>query len=484
MLSELVATHDRFPQLFDERRAGMVLFDRAGNLIRANRLALSFFGVGIDDLSGRRYGAFIERSERDRARSAFARAVGGETIELASKVTIATGDVAAVALTLAPAVVERTIVGVYASAYSLPEQPVTTPRELTPRYGNAAGGAVAAAHTMRRDVRAGRLVEAALREQTERMRELYLLAASTGECVETQVVAALELGCRRLRCDAGYVTRGSPSGVTYLYGIGALPQAIGSNAPLEGSLHAYVLEQGEAVAGQSSVFDGSDAFVGAPMDLDGERAGALCLVRTRPGDREFSAADRDFAGLIAHLISSTMERGQQRRRAQLLALHDPLTGLANRTLLGDRLNQAIASAAREPEVFAVHFYDLDNFKAINDEHGHLRGDEVLRAIARRLERVARQADTVARIGGDEFVVLQPGVHTRDDIEKLGQRVQAALAEPIAIGAANCKLTVSGGVALYPADGRDSQSLLAHADAAMYRVKQGGRDGIAFFSQPS
>jgi len=169
---------------------------------------------------------------------------------------------------------------------------------------------------------------------------------------------------------------------------------------------------------------------------------------------------------------------------QLLALHDPLTGLANRTLLGDRLHQAIASAAREPEVFAVHFYDLDNFKAINDEHGHLRGDEVLRAIARRLERVARQADTVARIGGDEFVVLQPGVHSRDDVEKLGRRVQAALAEPIAIGAASCKLTVSGGVALYPADGCDSQSLLAHADAAMYRVKQSGRDDIAFFSQPS
>jgi len=336
---------------------------------------------------------------------------------------------------------------------------------------------------MRRDVRAGQPVEAALREQTERMRELYLLAASTGECVEMQVVAALELGCRRLRCDAGYVTRSSPSGVTYLYGFGALRQAIGSNAPLEGSLHAYVLDQGEAVAGQGAVFDGSDAFVGAPMDLDGEH-GALCLVRTRPGEREFSAADRDFAGLIAHLISSTVERGQQRRRVQLLALHDPLTGLANRTLLGDRLHQAIASAAREPEVFAVHFYDLDNFKAINDEHGHLRGDEVLRAIARRLERVARQADTVARIGGDEFVVLQPGVHSRDDVEKLGRRVQAALAEPIAIGAASCKLTVSGGVALYPADGCDSQSLLAHADAAMYRVKQSGRDDIAFFSQPS
>ena len=152
------------------------------------------------------------------------------------------------------------------------------------------------------------------------------------------------------------------------------------------------------------------------------------------------------------------------------AVHDPLTGLANRTLLEERLRAVLARDGRTGDSTAVLFLDLDGFKAVNDRHGHLVGDAVLREVAARLVRAVRPADTVARLGGDEFVVLVEGA-TPDGVEVLADRVRDAVAEPVVLGALDLKVGVSIGVALSDGGAVEPSLLLARADRRMYDDKR-------------
>jgi len=173
------------------------------------------------------------------------------------------------------------------------------------------------------------------------------------------------------------------------------------------------------------------------------------------------------------------------RRALYRALHDPLTGLANRGLLMDQLGAALARAGRRPGSVAVLFLDLDRFKVVNDSLGHAVGDDLLVEVARRLEGVMRSADTVARLGGDEFVVLVEDVVRVDEAVALARRLRAAIAAPITVPAGErLVLTASVGVAVSTegADGAAASpsSLLWDADVAMYRAKDAGRDCVQVF----
>ncbi|SFP75019.1 PAS domain S-box-containing protein/diguanylate cyclase (GGDEF) domain-containing protein [Geodermatophilus dictyosporus] len=164
-----------------------------------------------------------------------------------------------------------------------------------------------------------------------------------------------------------------------------------------------------------------------------------------------------------------------------LALHDPLTGLANRTLLADRLEHALAD--RRARRHAVLLVDLDDFKAVNDECGHEAGDAVLTAVARRLESVVRPADTVARLGGDEFVVLMEDVEGRRDVVAVAERLLGALREPVAFGDERFTVGGSVGVALTGAtDRRGMDDLLRDADLAMYVAKSGGKNRVRVFER--
>jgi diguanylate cyclase (GGDEF)-like protein len=175
-------------------------------------------------------------------------------------------------------------------------------------------------------------------------------------------------------------------------------------------------------------------------------------------------------------VITARTRGLEAANQQLrhLATHDALTGLPNRVLLDDRLQQAIAHAGRDMRSFAVLVCDLDRFKLINDSLGHRAGDELLQEVARRLNAVVRTADTVARFGGDEFVLI--GTSIADDLEAadLAARVMNVLQAPVRIAAIDIHTSPSIGIALYPDDGESVQALLAHADAAMYCAKQNGR----------
>ena len=171
-------------------------------------------------------------------------------------------------------------------------------------------------------------------------------------------------------------------------------------------------------------------------------------------------------------------RAEQELRAMTDALaeqavHDPLTGLANRTLLEERLRAVLARDGRTGDTSGVLFLDLDGFKAVNDRHGHLLGDAVLREVAARLIRAVRPADTVARLGGDEFVVLVEGA-TREGVEALAERLRAAIAEPILLGDLDLKVGVSVGVALSVGGEAEPSALLARADRRMYADKRAAR----------
>ncbi|MEO6365708.1 MAG: EAL domain-containing protein [Luteimonas sp.] len=189
---------------------------------------------------------------------------------------------------------------------------------------------------------------------------------------------------------------------------------------------------------------------------------------------------RDEAGVITHFVGVQNDVSErQRQQAQIVhrATHDELTGLPNRTLLLDRLQQAIASAARFGRGVGVAFVDLDNFKLINDGLGHAAGDLALRAVAGALLGCVRDADTVSRFGGDEFVLVISEQADSSGAASVIKRVQASFAEPLSLGGSSHYLSSSIGYACYPEHGDDAETLLMHADIAMYEAKQAGRNRV-------
>ena len=182
-------------------------------------------------------------------------------------------------------------------------------------------------------------------------------------------------------------------------------------------------------------------------------------------------------------VVSERTEGLEAANKQLrhLATHDALTSLPNRVLLDDRMSQAIAHAERAGEGFAVCVLDLDRFKLINDSMGHRAGDELLKQVARRLVNMVRSVDTVARFGGDEFVLLLGQLRLPADAERVGRKVIEELQAPVNIGELEIHTSVSIGVAFYPDDGTTIETLYAHADAAMYCAKNRGGSNVQCFA---
>jgi diguanylate cyclase (GGDEF)-like protein/PAS domain S-box-containing protein len=180
-----------------------------------------------------------------------------------------------------------------------------------------------------------------------------------------------------------------------------------------------------------------------------------------------------------HLLGVVQEVTESKRlQADLarLALHDPLTGLANRMLLDDHLRGALARSGRRGSLTGVLFLDLDGFKAINDRHGHHVGDEVLKTVASRLQAVLRPADVVARPGGDEFVAVCEELSGLEEAHAIASRVEVAIAEPIPTRAGPLVISVSVGLAMAAsASAADADDLIRRADEAMYRAKQAGAE---------
>jgi len=190
-------------------------------------------------------------------------------------------------------------------------------------------------------------------------------------------------------------------------------------------------------------------------------------------------------GAIEHFIAikrNITEKKQTQAKLDYLAHHDSLTGLPNRLLFSDRLTQRLAQARRDNTMFAVMFLDLDRFKLINDTLGHGVGDQLLKAAALRLTECLREVDTIARMGGDEFTLIVPNIHSADDATKVAQRVQDALSDSFCINGRELFITTSIGISVFPHDGTDAETLVKNADTAMYRAKEQGTSTYEFYTE--
>ena len=190
-----------------------------------------------------------------------------------------------------------------------------------------------------------------------------------------------------------------------------------------------------------------------------------------------SALDAHFAARNAKLALELQGANEQLRT---IALYDTLTGLPNRFLLEDRLRQVALQADRTRKSFSLMFVDLDDFKPVNDTYGHAVGDELLKQVGARLQNALRRHDTVARTGGDEFVIVLTDVENADAATLIGRKVLSELARPVTVGSRTLEVSCSIGISLYPADGRDIATLTANADVAMYHAKKSGKNGFRLF----
>ncbi|CAJ1004174.1 MULTISPECIES: GGDEF domain-containing protein [Bacillales] len=192
----------------------------------------------------------------------------------------------------------------------------------------------------------------------------------------------------------------------------------------------------------------------------------------------------DSNGVCTHVFAVTRDITERKKlESQLahMAYHDMLTGLPNRRLLLDRMQQAIAKAKRSNQLLAVLFLDCDNFKDINDTWGHDVGDQFLQVMAKRLTSCVRDVDTVARLGGDEFVILLTSLESETEAAKVAARILDVLQQPWLIAKQQFSITTSIGIAFFPHDGTDTDQLLRHADQALYKAKSSGRNNYRFYS---
>jgi diguanylate cyclase (GGDEF)-like protein/PAS domain S-box-containing protein len=210
------------------------------------------------------------------------------------------------------------------------------------------------------------------------------------------------------------------------------------------------------------------------MDKDGR----IIFVRTssRPLYK-----DGEIVGITA-LMTDITERKQMERKLEEMATHDYLTGLPNRVLLTDRFTMAAALAHRNKARLAVMSLDLDKFKTINDTLGHDAGDQVLKSVSKRLGGIIRASDTLARVGGDEFILVMMETNHREDATVIAQKILDSFAEPLSIDGHRLHLTTSIGIAIYPEDAQDLETLTKKSDAAMYYSKGHGRNQFKFFGE--
>ncbi len=231
-------------------------------------------------------------------------------------------------------------------------------------------------------------------------------------------------------------------------------------------LDLVAAEEREALA---HALDETPGAAAPPTLLHGQRADGSLF------DAELTSTAFDLPGGPGAVIAVRDVTEQRRAETRLaeLAFLDPLTELPNRALFFDRLRQALVHARRQGSPFAVLVGDVDGLKRINDRHGHETGDALLQVVAKRLRAAAREGDTVARIGGDEFAALLPRAASPEDASMVATRMVRALDAPIVIAGQQCQVGFSVGIALYPAQGKDTDALVAHADGAMYIAKRAG-----------
>ncbi|MBV6272562.1 diguanylate cyclase [Alcaligenaceae bacterium CGII-47] len=247
------------------------------------------------------------------------------------------------------------------------------------------------------------------------------------------------------------------------------------------SLHATIIRTGQALLCPVSedappdiaaTVDGPKplCWLGVPLRSQKGTIGAL-LIKSYPGGVCYTERDKELLQFVSTQIAITIERQQMQARLLHMAQYDQLTDLPNRGLLYDRLKTALSSAKQEQQPLSVLYIDLDKFKQVNDTLGHGVGDQLLQAVAERLKQSIRKSDTVARIGGDEFVVLLQHAHTPKQASVVADKIRKALSSPFVLANHSLSIVPSVGIAHYPEHGEFEQELLTYADNTMYLEKK-------------
>lgn len=326
------------------------------------------------------------------------------------------------------------------------------------------------------------------RRETSTARALLQLAESLAEVASTEQMAARLANAvpEVIDCDRAAVVLIDP--VSRRPRIAA---TVGYDAEVDRQLRAAILiddpeiysfdlqfreRESEVAPWVQSLMEttGSIGRASVPIMADGQLLGFVVATVTERPDRlsEKAHLAERLRGLAAQ-AATALRNATLVDRIRHQALHDPLTGLPNRTLLEDRVGQALAEANRDGRKVALLFLDLDGFKSVNDSFGHEFGDVLIRAAAARIRRSLRETDTLARMGGDEFVIVLPGVSTQGDAETACDKILRELREPLELGGRKLYVSASIGMALYPDDGAGYGALLQRADSAMYSAKASG-----------
>lgn len=239
----------------------------------------------------------------------------------------------------------------------------------------------------------------------------------------------------------------------------------------------WIRELGEAYVINHGI---PEQTLGVLQDITAQKQAEQEIIKAKETlEQQVVARTRELANTVKQLQEEIEEREKIAAELDFLANHDALTGLPSLRLCKDRLNQSLAEARRNRQASAVMFLDLDGFKAINDRHGHEFGDLVLKVAADRIKAEIRETDTVARIGGDEFVIILSSLPETEIVRRIATNLVAQLARPIYIEEVKIGISVSIGISMYPENGTTAEQLIRSADQVMYRVKHAGKNDFDF-----
>ncbi|MBV8722527.1 MAG: diguanylate cyclase [Candidatus Eremiobacteraeota bacterium] len=456
----LALNQQRFRSLFEYHPDGIMELRSTGAISRVNVALESETGFYTEQLIGKQWVELIAPDRRQEADRALEAAMRGEAAEHDSQLLDRLGNRLDVQLKLVPLHVREEIVGAYA---------------------------------IFKNVAAQKTAERTIAQQAERIGRLYMVAAERGGTVDRQIDATLRLGLELFHFDAAYITafegerlriRNSVGKGTPILKGAVYPLSATFSRHLQGAQEMLVIEdieRSEFRSDPARVTADWRSYVAMKLTAGARVFGALVFAGLKP-HTEIPAGDRDIIALMGLFVAAALERAEHTERVEHLAFNDSLTGLPNRRLFEDRINNTMATGRRYKRGFAVMYLDLDRFKNINDTYGHPVGDEVLKAVATRLRETLRESDTVARFGGDEFVILQPVVDGVADSADLARKILTVLQQPVIVDGVEHGVQASIGIALYPNDSPDIGELMELADAALYRAKREGRNRWFFANE--
>jgi len=454
--SSLTINQEKFRSLFEYHPDGIMELKETGAISRVNVALEGETGYYGEQIVGKPWTELIAPERREPTLELLRSAMRGEAVEVDSLLLDRLGNRLDVQLKLVPLHVHGEIHGAYA---------------------------------IFKNVTAQREAERAIATQNERLRRLVMVATSRHDSGDEQIDAVLALGLDLFGWDIAYVAQLQRERIL-VRNVAGESLVRGTIYPMRAAFSHHIVDRRAPyfIADMDAPELRDDpvrstapwrSYFGVPLIVFGELYGALVFAGRGPRHEGIDSGERDLAQLMGLFVASALERSAQNERIQQLAFNDALTGLPNRVLFNDRIEQTIATARRYNRGFAVMYVDVDHFKTINDKYGHAVGDAALQELAHRLRLATRESDTISRFGGDEFVILQPIVDGASDAADLARKLNVAMQEPVVIDGVPHKVRLSMGIALYPSDGMTIEALMEAADRALYRAKKEGRNRWCF-----